>query len=115
MVEKEDGDLLVGLLADVDTAVKTVGRLVPTRLPGTDLEPFALAAVAVFNPEGIAPQDHGYPMKRVAVPVHCLAGGESQATNNGRSALKESFLRHRWGKCMQIAWRLSVGGPRGAP
>jgi len=115
MVEKEDGDLLVGLLADVDTAVKTVGRLVPTRLPGTDLEPFALAAVAVFNPEGIAPQDHGYPMKRVAVPVHGLAGGETQATNKSRSALKESFLRHRCGKCMQTAWRLSVGGRCGAP
>ena len=114
MVEKEDGDLLVGLLADVDTAVKTVGRLVPTRLPRTDLEPFALA-VAVFNPEGTAPQDHGYPMKRVAVPVHGLAGGETQATNKGRSALKESFFRHRWRKCMQIAWRLIVGGPGGAP
>jgi hypothetical protein len=115
MVEKEHGDLLVGLLADVDTAVKTVGRLVPTRLPGTDLEPFALAAVAVFNPEGISPQDHGHPMKRVAVPVHGLAGGETQATNKGRSALKESFLRHRWEKCMQTAWGLSVGVPCVAP
>ena len=95
MVEKEDGDLVIGLLADVDTSVNSIRRLVPTRLPRTDLEPIALAAITVFDRKSVTPQDHGYPMKRVAVPVHGLAGGETQATNKGRSALKEPFLGHR--------------------
>jgi hypothetical protein len=115
MVEKEDGDLLIRLLAHVDASMNTLRRFVPTRLPRTDLEPFAVAAIAVFDREGIAPQDHGHPMKWVTVPVHGLARGETQATNKGRSALKESFVRHGWGKCMQTAWRLSVGGLCGAP
>jgi hypothetical protein len=32
MVEKEDGDLLVGLLTDVDSAVNTVRGLIPIPL-----------------------------------------------------------------------------------
>jgi hypothetical protein len=95
MVEKEDGDLFVRLVAHIDASVETVRRLVPTRLPRTDLEPIALAAITVFDGESVAPQDHGYPMKWVTVPVHGLPGREAQPTDEGCSALKEPFLRHR--------------------
>lgn len=95
MVEKEDGDLLIGLLADVDTSVNSIRRLVPARLPRTDLEPIALAAIAVFDRKSVTPQDHGYPMKWVTVPAHGLPGREAQPTDEGCSALKEPFLGHR--------------------
>jgi hypothetical protein len=57
-VEKKDGDLLVRLLADIDPAVNTVGRLIPACFPRGDLESIALTTIAVFDREGIATQDH---------------------------------------------------------
>ena len=94
MVEKEDRDLLVGSIADVDAAVNSVGRLVPVRLPGCDLESSALTAIPVFDRESLALQDDGHPMEWVAVPGHCLARREAQPANEGRSALEEWFLGH---------------------
>ena len=93
MVEKEDGDLLVRLLTNVDTAVNKVRRLVPTSLPWAHREPVA-RPVAVLDRESIATQDHRYSMKWVTVPVHRLAGREPQPADANRSTLEEFLLRH---------------------
>lgn len=63
MVEEEDGDLLVRLLADVHAAMNAVGRLVPVNLARPELDPLGGATIAVFNGEGVATQNHSYPMK----------------------------------------------------
>jgi hypothetical protein len=76
-VKEEDRDLLVRLLADIDSAVNPFGRLIPIRLPRRDLESMALATIAVLDCEGIAAQDNRYPMKWIAVPGHRLAGCEA--------------------------------------
>ena len=56
MIEKEDGDVLVGLFTDIDTAVKALGRLVPIDLPRRNLDALALTPIAIFDGEGIAVQ-----------------------------------------------------------
>lgn len=48
-VEKEDGNLLVGLLTDIDTAVDALGRLIPINLPRRDRDVLALTPIAVFE------------------------------------------------------------------
>lgn len=93
MVEKEDGDLLVRLLADIHTAVNTVGRLIPIRLPRHDLEPMVFTTFAVLDGKSIAAHDHCYAMKWVTVPAHCLAGCEAQPTDEDCSTLEESLFR----------------------
>jgi hypothetical protein len=47
-VEQKDGDLLVGV-ADIDTLVKEIERLIPVHLPRRDIEAPALAAVTVLR------------------------------------------------------------------
>ena len=94
VVDEEHRDLLVRLLADIDTSVNLVRGLIPICLPRRDLEPMALTAIAVFDGEGIAPQDHRHPMKWVAMPVHGFAGCEAHPPDEGCSALEEPFLSH---------------------
>jgi hypothetical protein len=108
-VEKKDGDLLVRLLADIDPAVNTVGRLIPACFPGGDLESMALTTNAVFDREGIATQDHRYPMKWVAVPRHGLAGTETQPTHQRCSPPEEFLLSHSMARSSQP---LSTNRPR---
>ena len=92
MVEKEDGNLYVGAFADVDATVNPVGWLIPINLRGRDGKALALSAVAVFNRKRIPVQNHSYPMKRVAMPRHGLAGRKLHAADIRCSALEEGFI-----------------------
>ena len=76
-VEQEDRDLFVGLLADVHSAVNSVGWLLPVNLFRRDLNALALAAVTVLNGEEIASQDQRHSMKWIAMPRHSLAGSKA--------------------------------------
>jgi len=91
-VEQEDRDLLVGLLADIHGAMNALGRFFPVHLSRRDLD--ALAAVAIFNREEIATQNHSDPVKRIAMPRHCLAGSKAQAAHHSCSVVYDDFVRH---------------------
>jgi hypothetical protein len=95
MVEKEDGDLLVWMLSDIDTAVNALRRLIPTHLSRLDRKTLTISAVAVFDGESIPAQDDRYAMERVAVPPHRLAGCETQSAHERRPTLEQSVLGHR--------------------
>jgi hypothetical protein len=81
MVEKKDGDLLVGLAAGIHRAMNAVGWLVPVDLTGREFEVLARAVVAVFDRQGITCEDHRYAMERVTVPRCSLARRETQPPN----------------------------------
>lgn len=92
MVEKEDGNLLVRLLAHVDAAVNPFGRLVPIHLARRNREAMSRASVAVFDGEGIATEDRRDAMKRIAMPRRALAGPKT--ANQRRAAAEENFAGH---------------------
>jgi hypothetical protein len=91
-IEEEDRDLLVRLRADVHAAVYPVGRLVPVRLAGLDVERVALATVAILDGEAAAAEDDGYTVVGITMPRHRLAGLEKQAPDECRPALDENVL-----------------------
>jgi len=59
MVQEEDCNLFVRLLANIHSAVNAASRLVPAHLPRRNLQAMTLTSVAVFDSEGITGQDHG--------------------------------------------------------
>ena len=48
-VEKEDRNLLIGLLPDIHCPMHASTRLLPIKLSQRDLDTLALAAVAIFD------------------------------------------------------------------
>src|SRR5262245_1802929 len=67
-VQKKDGDLLVGLLTDINRTMQALGRLIPIHLPGRDRDAAACTTLLVFHGERVAPQYHRDPMKGVTMP-----------------------------------------------
>ena len=92
MIEKEDGNLLVRLFTDIDTAVNPVSWLIPIDLPWRDREVLALTPITVFNGKCIPVQHDSYSMKRVAMPGHSLTRREIEAADMSCPALEEDFI-----------------------
>ena len=49
MIEKEDGDLFVRLIAFIDPTVHALGGLIPIHLSGCDFEALARCTILVFD------------------------------------------------------------------
>ena len=62
-VEQQDRDLLVGLLADVHSAVNALGWLLLVNLSRRDLNALAPGSITVLNAKQIASQDHCHSLK----------------------------------------------------
>jgi hypothetical protein len=103
MVEEKYGNLFVLFLADVDTPMHAVARLIPIHLTRRDLEPLAIAAIAELDSQGVATHYHCYAMERVPVPLHCLAWGQAQSAHEYFSTAEEFFLLHHGRTCISIA------------
>ena len=71
-----------------------IGWLVPIHLARVDLHALSHALIAVFDGQGVAAQDYGDSMERVAVPRGSLAGREPQPSHQIVSAMVELFLGH---------------------
>jgi hypothetical protein len=94
VVEEEDRNLLVQVLAHVDRSMDKVRRLVPVCLARANTEVIPLPAVAVFHREGVTAENHTDTVKRVAVPRSRLARREGQAAHQGRVASMQDLLEH---------------------
>jgi hypothetical protein len=94
-VEKEDGDLLVGLHPNVDSAMDPVGGLVPVDLTRRDRDPFLLATVPVLDGQGVSAQHDRDPMVRISMPGQCLTGRQSLPSNERGASVQENFIGHR--------------------
>jgi hypothetical protein len=95
-VKKEDRNLVVWLVADVDGPMNSGGGLVPIGLAGADLDANGVAAIAVLDCQGIAVHHNSHPVERVAVPPGGFARLEAQSTNEAGSALVEYLLDHEF-------------------
>ena len=73
VVEQENRDLLIRLLAHIHRPMNTGARFLPLDLPRRDLNVVALASVTILNGEEIASQDHCHSLKWIAVPRHTLS------------------------------------------
>jgi hypothetical protein len=93
-VEQEDRNLLVGLPADIHSAVNALGWLLPIDLSRRNLDAMALSSVAVLDQKRIPAQYVSYPMKWIAMPRHGLAGRETETTNYRGSVMKHDFVCH---------------------
>jgi len=103
-VEQEDRDLLVGLLADVHSPMYAVTRLFPLDLSRRNLDALTLAAIAAFNRDEIAAQDHGNAVKWIAMPRHGFAGRKSKPAHHGGSVMKEGFVRRCFAASPNREW-----------
>ncbi len=111
-VEKEDGDLFVRLIADVDPAVRALGGLIPIHLPGCDVEALARRAIAVFDRQGSAMQHHADPVKGIAVPGHGFTRRERHPPDERCPTVEEHFLGHACPSLRVPDYRLGIYGTR---
>ena len=59
MVQKDDHHLLVCFSTQIHSTVYPITWLIPFCLTSTNLNLFSLFAIAVFNGQGLSPNDHG--------------------------------------------------------
>jgi hypothetical protein len=94
-IKKEDCDLPVRLLSDVDCTMWAITRLAPIYLAGCDFDALGFATIPEFDCQRLATHDHGYPLERIAVPWRRLAGREAQPPNE----LVFVMMQHVVGHC----------------
>jgi hypothetical protein len=85
-IQKENRDLFISLLADIDHPMNTTSRFVPVCLACRDLEMLALGLVALLDRQCLAAEDHRDAMEPVSVPACRLARSKAQPPNEGLSA-----------------------------
>ncbi len=112
VVEEEDRDLLVWIGSDVHAAMHAVGRLVPVRVPGHEVELEPLAPITVFDREGAATQNHRHAVKRIAMPGHRLTGRQKHAPHERRPAPEENVFCDNGRLCFTLPALDDIGvGP----
>jgi hypothetical protein len=94
MLEKEDGNFLVDLLAHIHRTMHVIGWLIPINLSRREFNAMARRSVTVLDPQGIAVENDRNAMARITVPRRALTGFEAHPANQGCLAPVEDFLGH---------------------
>lgn len=91
-IEEKSDDLFEGLLADVHGAVDAIGRLDPIHFADRNVPGLRFPAIAELDAEQVAAEDHGYAMKRVAMPRRGFAGRQPLPANENVSTMVQGLL-----------------------
>ena len=85
--------------------VNPFGRLVPVGLPRCEFDGIPWAAVAVFDRQRIARENHRHAMKGIVMPRRALARRETEAPNQDCFTSVQRCFEH----CLNASVRLTSG------
>ena len=92
VIQKKDYDFFEIFFADVNCAVNAIAGLGPIDFTHGNLPGQSLAAIAKFDFEEIAAQDHGHAVKGVAVPGCGFARRQALPPDQAVSAMVQHLL-----------------------
>lgn len=114
-IKKEDRNLLVRGLTNVDCTMHPIRRFVPVGFAGKDLHTIGFSSIPVLDREHVAAHDHGHPMIGVNVPRRSHAWFENQPTDQCSIALADCFGAHGQHTCVGIRLCSLTSGFRRSP
>jgi hypothetical protein len=78
MIKEEGCHLFKRMCPNIHGTVDAITGLYPVRFPGGDVPSCGFSPVPILNIKNVTAQDHGYAVKRVAVPRSSVSGGKPQ-------------------------------------
>ena len=91
-IQEENYNLLEYFLPDVHGTVHAIARLDPIRFAHGDRPGLRVAAIAKLDIQQIPPQNHGQPMKGIAVPRRRLPRRQLLSPDQIISAMMQDLL-----------------------